>query len=248
MKKLSPEQFRERLLSIMDSKNHWAWPHFSGSKVTKDQLNIHFRQEYAVYVRDFPVFLARVYGKNPPREVRGVLAKNIYEEDTGGLSLGKSHPDLFLAMMIGMGFARTEFRDIELLSTSRAYREWLDSVTAEREWVVGVAILTIFVEGSVNDRKEILHPSAPKTPAEIEDLVRKHPLVVYQGLAPECMDLVRAHHMVEPAHRHAAYDVTLQYAVEADQQEAILAAMNEGLKHWLRFRDGIARACGLRAT
>ena len=248
MRKLSPEQFRERMLSVMDCKNHWAWPHFSGNTVTKDQLKIHFRQEYAVYVRDFPVFLSRVYGRNPPREVRAVLARNIYEEDTGGLSLGKSHPDLFLAMMLGVGFARTEFRDVELLSTSRVYREWLDCVTQDRDWVQGYAVLTIFVEGSINDRKEILARSKPKTPAEIEDMVRKHPLVVYHGTSPDSMDLVRAHYMVEPGHRYAAYDITVQYAVEAEQQQGVLDALNDALKHWLRFRDGIARACGLRET
>ena len=106
----------------MDHKNHWAWGYFSGNKITKDQLKIHFRQEYAVYVRDFPVLLARIHGKNPPREVRSALAKNIYEEDTGGLSLSHPHPDLFLQMMMGLGFDRTEFRDVELLSSSRVYR------------------------------------------------------------------------------------------------------------------------------
>ncbi len=248
MKKLSPDQLRERLLTIMDHKHHWAWPHFASTKVTRDQLKIHFRQEYAVYVRDFPVFLARIHGKNPPREVRAVLARNIYEEDTGGLSLGRSHPDLFLEMMAGLDFDRTAFRDIELLSTSRAYREWLDGITLERDWIQSVAVMTIFVEGSLNDRKEILQPSAPKSPAEIEDAIKKHPLVMYQGLPPDRMDLIRAHHMVEAGHRHDAYDVTLKFAVEADQQEAVIAAIEEGLKHWLRFRDGIARACGLRET
>ncbi|MGH7256070.1 MAG: iron-containing redox enzyme family protein [Nitrospirales bacterium] len=246
MRKLSTEQFRERLLGIMDRKHHWAWPHFSGNTVTKDQLKIHFRQEYAVYVRDFPVLLARVHGKNPPREVRGTLARNIYEEDTGGLSLGQSHPDLFLIMMQGLGFDRTEFRDVELLSASRVYREWMDTVSLERDWVLGVAVLTIFVEGSLHDRQEILHPSRPKTPAEIEDLIQKHPLVVYQHLSPAYLDLVRAHHMVEPGHRHAAYDMVLNHALEADQQNAVIEVLTETLQQWLHFRDGIARACGLR--
>lgn len=246
MKKLSPEQFRERLLSIMDRKDHWAWPYFSGNKISRNHLKIHFRQEYAVYVRDFPVLLARVHGKNPPREVRKILATNIYEEDTGGLSLGQSHPDLFLAMMMGLGFDRTEFRDVELLSTSRVYREWLDTVSQERDWIQGVAALTIFVEGSHNDRQEILHPSRPKTPAEIEDLVNKHPLVLYQGLPPKYMDLVRAHYSVEPTHRHVAYQMVLTHAQEPEQQQAVLDVLNDTLKQWLYFRDGIARACGLR--
>jgi pyrroloquinoline quinone (PQQ) biosynthesis protein C len=246
VKKLTNEQFRERLLSVMDRKNHWAWAYFSGNKITKDQLKIHFRQEYAVYVRDFPVLLARIHGKNPPREVRSMLAKNIYEEDTGGLSLGQPHPDLFLQMMIGLGFDRTEFRDVELLSSARMYREWLDTVSYEREWVVGAAVLAIFVEGNIHDRQEIIDPSRPKTAAEIEDLVMKHPLVQFHGLSPSFMNLVRAHHMVEAGHRHAAYNMVVNYAVEPEQQQVVLDSLNEGLKFWLHFRDGIARACGLR--
>jgi pyrroloquinoline-quinone synthase len=244
-RQLSTEQFRERLLAIMDRKNHWAWPHFKGSRITKDQLKIHFRQEYAVYVRDFPVLLARVHGKNPPREVRTLLANNIYEEDTGGLSLGRPHPDLFLTMMLGLGYERSEFRDVELLPDSRRYREWLDRVSLEQEWVVGAAVLTIFVEGSIHDRQEILHPSPPRTQADIEDHIQKHPLVQHHGLNPKYLDLVRAHHMVEAGHRHAAYQMVLSHAADAGRQQAVLDSLNEALTHWLVFRDGIARACGL---
>ena len=147
----------------MDRKHHWAWPHFSGRTITRDQHKIHFQQEYAVYVRDFPVFLARIHGKNPPPEVRSLLAGNIYEEETGGLSLGRSHPELFLTMMKGFGYDQAEFRNVALLPASRSYRRWLDSVSANRDWIIGAAALTIFVEGSLNDRRDIQEPSKPKT-------------------------------------------------------------------------------------
>lgn len=248
MKKLSTDQFRERLLDIMDRKHHWAWPHFSGNTISKDQLKIHFQQEYAVYVRDFPVFLARIHGQNPPPDVRGMLARNIYEEETGGLSLGRSHPDLFLTMMDGLGYDRTAFLDVTLFPSSRAYRQWLDAASQKRDWVVGAAVLTIFVEGSLNDRQEILNPSPPQTPAEIEDAVKKHPLVLYHGLSLKYMDLTRAHLIVESGHRHDAYDMILKHAIEPQQQRAVIDCLHEALKHWLRFRDGIARACGLRKT
>ena len=75
---LDPLLFRERLLSIMDRKNHWAWPVFSGPNIDKAQLRIHFQQEYATYVRDFPVLLARIHGRNPPASVMRMLAENIY--------------------------------------------------------------------------------------------------------------------------------------------------------------------------
>ena len=45
-------------------------------------------------VDDFPVLLARVLGQGPPHTVRSALAENIYEEQTGKLSLGVPHPEL----------------------------------------------------------------------------------------------------------------------------------------------------------
>lgn len=248
VKPLTTEQFRERLLGIMDRKNHWAWPHFSRGAISKDQHKIHFQQEYAVYVRDFPVFLARIHGKNPPPEVRSLLAANIYEEDTGRLSLGRPHPELFLTMMKGFGFDPAEFRDVTLLPPSRTYRRWLDTVSSARDWIVSAAVLTIFVEGSLNDRREILEPSKPKTRAEIEDFVRQHPLVRNHGLSPEYLDLVRAHQMVEAGHRQDAYTVVLACASTRKQQEAVLAGLSKTRDLWLRFRDGVARACGLKKS
>lgn len=246
MKKLSTMQFREQLLAIMDRKHHWAWPSFSGNTLTKDQLKIHFQQEYAVYVRDFPVFLARIHGQNPPSDVRGMLARNIYEEDTGGLSVSRSHPELFHEMMRGLGYDAKDFKNIKLLPASRRYRNWLDRVSANRDWVVGTAALTIFVEGSINDRQEIQEPSKPKSAAEIEEIVRQHPLVRFHGLSPGHMDLIRAHQLVEAGHRQDAYAMILPHAVERKRQQAVLACLKKTLQLWLRYRDGVARACGLK--
>ncbi|HYM37811.1 MAG TPA: iron-containing redox enzyme family protein [Nitrospiraceae bacterium] len=245
MKPLSASKLREQILGLMDRKHHWAWPQFADGTLTKDQLKIHFQQEYAVYVRDFPVFLARIHSQNPPAPVRRMLASNIYEEDTGGLSLGKSHPELFLAMMEGLGFNAKDFERVRLLPASRIYRGWLDAVSRKPDWVLGAAALTIFVEGSIKDRQEILAPSKPKTKDDIEAAIAAHPLVRHHGLAPLRMDLIRAHQAVEAGHRHDAYDMVAGHAVTASRQKAVLACLKKSLALWLRYRDGIARACGL---
>ncbi|MEW6324282.1 MAG: iron-containing redox enzyme family protein, partial [Nitrospirota bacterium] len=151
----SPRAFQEALLAIMDRKHHWAWPVFSSNRISREQLKTHFQQEFAVYVRDFPVFLARLSAQNPPASIRRELAANLYEEETGGLSVGRSHPALFLEMMAGLGYASSDFDAVRLLPAGRAYRAWLDRVTTKRPWVEGLAVMTIFVEGSVNDRKEL---------------------------------------------------------------------------------------------
>jgi pyrroloquinoline-quinone synthase len=245
VRRLSRSEFLERLLAIMDRKHHWAWPHFSSGAISKQQLKTHFQQEYAVYVRDFPVFLARIHGKNPPRPVRTILAANIYEEETGGLSFGQPHPELFLEMMQGLGYRRRDFEQISLLPASRRYRAWLDRVTGSPDWLAAAAVLTIFVEGSVQDRREILRPSPPKTAAQIEQTVRNHALVRHHGLSPLAMNLVRAHQKVEAGHRQDAYEIVLTEARTPGQQQNVIRHLEEGLGRWLAYRDGVARACGL---
>lgn len=245
-RKLSPEQFRDHLFDILSRKQHWTNSHFNGSTVTNAQLRVHFRQEYAVYLRDFAVLLGRIMGKNPSWQIRRHLATTIYEEETGGLSLGKPHQESFLQMMMGLGFSRAEFREVELLAPSWAYREWLDGICQDEEWLVGAANLTIFVEGTANDREEVLHQHQPKTKAEIEDIVLKHPLVVYHGLSPEYMDLVRVREMIEPCNRRTAYDLIVKEAVETGKQKLVLGSLEQALNVWLQYREGIARACGLR--
>ena len=92
----SREAFRERLLVIMDRKDHWAWPMFTSGQVPKGRLHFHFEQEYETYVRDFPVLVGRAYVQCPLAPVRRELAENLYEEETGGLVAGRPHPELFL--------------------------------------------------------------------------------------------------------------------------------------------------------
>lgn len=245
---LTKSRFQEELLAIMDRKHHWAWPAFANGAMTKAQLLTHFQQEYIVYVRDFPVLLARIHGQNPPPSVRRMLAENIYEEDTGGLSLGKSHPELFLTMMEGLGFRPSDFDTIRSLPAGKAYRRWLDRASANEDWVVGAAVLTIFVEGSVKDRKELLEPCKRKTAEEIETVVQHHPLVQHHGLSPDQMDLIRAHQMVEAGHRHDAYDMVVNHATSASQQQVVLSSLKKSLTLWLRYRDAVAKACGLKKT
>jgi pyrroloquinoline-quinone synthase len=241
----SREAFKETLLEIMDRKHHWAWDYFSGNRIDRAQLKTHYLQEFAVYVRDFPVFLSRVHAKNPPVPVRQALAANLYEEETGGLSVGRSHPDLFLRMMEGLGFASKEFEAIRLLPDSRRYRAWLDEVTLNRTWLEGAAAVVVFVEGSVNDRKELESTRLPE-PADIERKIRDHPLVRFHGVDPRYLDLIRAHQAVEKGHRNDAWKMVLENAVTETARKKVGKTLKEALAHWLAYRDGVAAACGLK--
>ncbi len=242
------DRFRNRLLDLLERKHHWAWSFFMGPEISKAQLKVHYQQEYAVYVRDFPVFLARLHGKNPPLEVRRMLAENIFEEDTGKLSLGISHPELFLQMMQGLGFRLREFERIRLLPATRKYRTWLERMSDDPDWVLGAAVFTVFVEGSVHDRKALETPEQASSPRRIKEKLRRHPLVQYHGVSLKDMDLVRAHQMVEGGHRQDAYAMVLAHAVTRRHQDKVVGAVEKTLDLWLMYRDGVARACGVPKT
>ena len=236
---------QERLLGLMDRKHHWAWPRFAEGKVPLPRLLPHFQQEWEVYVRDFPVLLASVLGHGPPARVRAMLAANIYEEQTGGISGTAPHPDLFLRMMEGCGFERARFESVQLLPAAAAYRAHLDEASTAAPWVVGAAVLTLFVEGSANERRELAALSQPPAaPEDLDAAIARHPLVRFHGVDPAALLLVRVHKQVEGGHRSDAWEAVLDY-VRPEQHPLVIAAVERSLALWLGYRDAVAEACGI---
>lgn len=233
-------EFRERLLAVMERKDHWAWPAFSSGMVRPERLHVHLEQEYATYVRDFPVLVARAYVACPVAAVRRELIENVYEEETGRLHAGKPHPELFLEYPKGLGMDLPRFEHVELLPEADRYRRFLDDVTLRLGWEAGAAVTTLFVEGTRYERGE-LEPGAPRRP---EPPLSEHPLVRHYGLPVEQLALSRAHRGIEGEHRAAAWRVVLDH-VPAVARERVVATLEQALEHWLAYRDGVARACGV---
>ena len=237
----------ERLLNTMDRKHHWAYPSLTRPGLTLPQLLVHFRHEHATYVRDFPVLLARALGQVPPIEsLRVSLAENLYEEQTGKLSGTAPHPELFLRMMEGLGFSRADFASEHeerwLLPEARAYRDWLRLRAASEPWQAAVALLTIFVEGSVNERAEL---AGTFVRSSGDGAVLRHPLVVHYGCPPAAMTLTRAHAAVEGAHRGDAWRFLDEVPKGGPLAENVASTCEEALARWLSYRDAVARQMGL---
>ncbi|HWO41938.1 MAG TPA: iron-containing redox enzyme family protein [Candidatus Eisenbacteria bacterium] len=233
------ESFREALLEVMEGKDHWAWPYFTSGKVSKDRLHFHFEQEYSTYVRDFPVMVGWAYVRCPVPEVRRSLAENLYEEETGGLVAGKPHPELFLEYPRGLGMDLRRFERVELVPAGRHYRAFLDDATQRYGWDIAAAIVTIFVEGT-KDERAALDPAGLPAPEPIEE----HPLVKHYGLPINCLSLTRAHRQVEGHHRVAAWKAILEH-VSPTRRGPVVRAMREALERWLLYRDEVAALCGL---
>jgi hypothetical protein len=235
------EQFREALLQIMERKHHWAWPRFTAGEVARERLHIHLEQEYATYVRDFPVLVGRAYVQCPIPAVRRELAENLYEEETGGLAAGRPHPELFLEYPRGLGMDLDRFARVELLPAAAEYRRTIDELTIARGWALAACVATIFIEGTQHERGE-LDPAAGKRPMPP---LEQHPLVKHYGLPIESLALTRAHRAVEGNHRAAAWRCVLDHVPAGDRVEAV-AGMEQVLAAWLRYRDEVAEAVGLR--
>lgn len=232
--------FREALLTIMERKVHWAWPHFGSGRVPKERLHLHFEQEYATYVRDFPVMVGWAYVQCPIAEVRRDLAENLYEEETGGVIAGRPHPELFLEYPRGLGMNLARFARVELAPAARKFRDLLDEHTQRHGWSQACAVTTIFLEGTDHERGE-LDPDAPKRPTPP---LEQHPLVKHYGLPLDALALTKAHRTVEGSHRAAAWRILLDHVPAADRQ-GVLTAMERTLTAWLAYRDEVAAACGL---
>jgi pyrroloquinoline quinone (PQQ) biosynthesis protein C len=232
----------------MDQKHHWAYPHLTRPGLSRAQLFAHFRHEYLVYVRDFPVLVARALGIAPPiDDVRRSLAANLYEEQTGGLSGTDAHPTLFVRMMTGLGFDAAAFADDDpwLHPAALRYRDFLRARSCAAPWQAAVALLTIFVEGSVHERAELAGTFARRRG---EAAVREHPLVLHYGCPAAAMDLARAHAEVEGDHRGDAWRMVLENAGESDgaTSAAIVETCEKALALWRAYRDGVAERMGLR--
>jgi pyrroloquinoline-quinone synthase len=240
----------ERLLHTMDQKDHWAYPSLTRPGLSRSQLLVHFRHEYAVYVRDFPTLLSRVLGQTPPlSSLRLALAENIYEEQTGGLSHTGPHPELFLFMMEGLGFERKLFDEgaFTLHPAALRYGDLLREVSATPPWQAACAAMTIFVEGSRNERAEL---AGTFVRPRGDDAVLRHPLVVHFGCRPEAMKLARAHATVEGGHRKDAWQMVLANVPKDDTAltHAVSHTCDRLLMAWHRYRDGVAELMGLRVA
>src|SRR3989442_13243920 len=151
--------------------------------------------------------------------------------------------ELFLRMMEGWGFTGSDSDEVELLPAAKRYRTFLDEMSGLDQWVIGAAVLTIFVEGSVNERRE-LENTSPESDAAIEAAIRQHPLVRIHGVDAKFLELQRVHKKVEGGHRLDAWKMVLGHTPAA-LEDRVVQMVEKALERWLAFRDDVARACGI---
>src|SRR4030095_1733666 len=109
-------------------------------------------------------------------------------------------------------FARKQFDRVDLVPEAAAYRAFVDQVTTRRPWIEGALVVTIFIEGSREDRREVEGAGQRVHASDPEPELRQPFLVTHYGVDPRCLDLKRAHHKVESGHRRMAWKMVLDHA------------------------------------
>ena len=232
-------EFREALVCLMQRKHHWAWPLFTAGRVAPERLHIHFEQEFATYVRDFAILLGRAYVQCPTASVRAELAKGLYEAETGKLSGGRAHAELFLLYPAGLGLDLGAFERITMLHEAARFRAYVDESTLECGWETAMVIAAIFLGDEIYERSSI-DASASELPEERLD---EHPLAKHYSIDVSVLAEIQAHRGVERARRAVVWD--LLENIDRAAYPQVLASMEEILGRWLVYRDAVARACGL---
>jgi pyrroloquinoline-quinone synthase len=127
------------------------------------------------------------------------------------------------------------------LPAAESYRALLDEYTKTHGWEVAAAVSTLFLEGTPFERGE-LDENAPRRPVPP---LTEHPLVKHYGLSTDDLALTKAHRSVEGQHRGAAWRILLDH-IEASRRPIVIATMEATLSAWIRYRDEVALACGLK--
>ena len=134
----------------------------------------------------------------------------------------------------------SRFENVKLLPAAKAYRAFLDAAVQTRGWEVAAAVVTLFIEGTKDDRAAIDAAVAKIDAPPLRD----HPLVKHYGLRLEHLALTKAHREVEGDHRASAWSAILGH-VPSGRRNAVVAAMQRALSYWLLYRDEVAAACGI---
>ena len=218
--------FQEALLAVMERKVHWAWPAFTSGLVPKRLLHIHLEQEYATYVRDFPVLIGRAYVQCPLPEARQELAENLYEEETGRISgCNLPHPRLFGLFANAVGVPWEELVASEPLPSTAALIHWFENSTRNRPFLEGAAAIQLSAEGQV-----------PGAFGPFARALEKH-----YCLSKEAVSFWDVHEIADRDHADVGDHAVGLHANGEEVRARIRAAVRQSLAAWWGFFDGIER-------
>jgi pyrroloquinoline-quinone synthase len=204
--------------SMLKHPFYVAW---TEGKLSKSVLAEYAKQYYA-HVRAFPSYVSSVHSHCDDLETRQALLENLIEEERGS----ENHPELWLRFAEGLGVARDDARNAELLPQTTASVNRLKSLTQSEDYREGLAALYAY---------ESQIPEVART--------KREGLKEFYGVDNErSVQFFRVHEDIDVLHQQTEKDILFDRCTSVADQSKAIAAAGEAAKALWQFLDGVTAA------
>ncbi len=204
---------------------HPIWLKVADGVPTRDRMKI-FAQQFFLQVVEFPRAVSALHTACPFPEERRALAENLWEEETGAISGGAPHPELFLRFSRAFDVPDEEMWGAKPLPGTTALIDWFELSTRNRDFIEGAAAITLAAEGQVMGN---FGPFARK-------------LEAHYGLTEEQVSFWDVHEIADADHSDVGDHIVIKFASTDAMQQRVLAAVDHSLAMWWQFFDGMEMA------
>ncbi len=193
-----------------------------------------FTQQFLLRQRHFTRWLACIYARTPneAHDARQLIAENLYEEH-GDLRPGRDHTSLLKQFGRALGLKDQEMEEALPLPETQAFIDRIYHI-CRSSFIEGMAAIGIGHEGHAL----VQRPEAAGV-GRFAQALREH-----YGLSEDDVEFWSLHARADVDHCRRALEMVKKYAVTAELQEKAKRAVEQTLRQWRFFFDGILRALG----
>lgn len=201
--------------------SHPFYQSWNAGTLSADTLREYIKQYYA-HVRVFPRYVSAAHAACDDIRVRQLLLENLIDEDQGD----SNHPELWMRFADGMGVARDDVRNAELLDKTRASVDTMVALTRSEDFRDGLAALYAY-ESQV--------PMVAQT--------KREGLARFYNLSDErSVSFFSVHEAADIEHSRVERELLAEHCSTPEQQDRAIAAADKAARALWQFLDGVYEA------
>ena len=201
--------------------SHPFYQSWNAGTLSADTLREYIKQYYA-HVRVFPRYVSAAHAACDDIRVRQLLLENLIDEDQGD----SNHPELWMRFADGMGVARDDVRNAELLDKTRASVDTMVGLTRSEDFRDGLAALYAY-ESQV--------PMVAQT--------KREGLAKFYNLSDErSVSFFSVHEAADIEHSRVERELLVEHCSTTEQQDRAIAAADKAARALWQFLDGVYEA------
>ena len=200
--------------SLLDHPFYREW---SKGSLPREAL-VEYAKQYYAHVRNFPVYLSAAHSRCGDEQVRQLLLENLVDEELGE----ENHPELWLRFADGLGIARSEVREAELLPETKRSVRALKLLTTGESYLEGVAALYAYE-------------------SQVPEIARskRDGLKDFYGIEDErSLSYFAVHEEADLVHRRMERDILKEKALDDETRYRVLDAAEASARAMWAFLDG----------